>query len=190
MLKALLISLLLAGSFVDRSLCLRSTLVPHNAVRSWRGISASSSSSPLSHRHMTFMLSSSVESINDDRRDFLSRATGAGVALVAPFMLSPAPANAIGPVKIPLKILKYSAEPCPKDRPIPGQKAMQGMRGLCVTVEAELSEQSPKELEKVGVYGFVTDSQTSESVLANNPDLSTDAGQFTLVEKISPTDKR
>jgi len=45
-----------------------------------------------------------------------------------------------------------------------------------------------KDLEKVGVYGFVTDAETGDSVLANNPDLSTDAGQFSMIELISPND--
>ena len=60
------------------------------------------------------------------------------------------------------------------------------MRGLCVTVKARLTEASPKDLEKVGVYGFVLDSETGNSVLANNPDLSTDAGQFSMIETVTP----
>jgi hypothetical protein len=45
-----------------------------------------------------------------------------------------------------------------------------------VTVDVELEDSPAKDLELVGVYGFVTDKETGESVLANNPDLSTDAG--------------
>ncbi len=89
-----------------------------------------------------------------------------------------------------LKPLSYSAIPCPKDRPIPGEKAMKGMRGLLVTVDAEFEAPVPKSLAKVGVYGFVTDSSTGESVLANNPDLSTDAGQFAIVDAVEEGDKR
>lgn len=66
---------------------------------------------------------------------------------------------------------------------------MKGMRGLCVQVKGELAENSPKTLDKVGVYGFVTDSVTTESVLANNPDGGTDAGQFAMIPTISTTDK-
>ena len=106
-----------------------------------------------------------------------------------PIIVFVSPAYAVGPVKIPLKVNSYTAKPCPKDKPIPGEKAMKGMRGLCVTVEAELTEKSPKALEKVGVYGFVKDGITGESVLANNPDLSTDAGQFAMVESVTPSDK-
>ena len=50
--------------------------------------------------------------------------------------------------------------------------------------------QTPKDLEKVGVYGFVSYGESGESVLANNPDMSTDAGQFALVEKVSSNDKK
>lgn len=59
-----------------------------------------------------------------------------------------------------------------------------------MTVDADLDEVPPKDLEKVGVYGFVTDGETGESVLANNPDLSTDAGQFAMVESVSTKDKK
>ncbi len=45
-------------------------------------------------------------------------------------------------------------------------------------------------LEKVGVYGFVTDAETGDSVLANNPDLSTDAGQFAMIEQINTSDSQ
>jgi hypothetical protein len=67
---------------------------------------------------------------------------------------------------------------------------MAGMRGLCVTVEASLDEAPPKDLNKVGVYGFVTDGETGDSVLANNPDLSTDAGQFAMIESITTDDRK
>ena len=63
------------------------------------------------------------------------------------------------------------------------------MRGLCVQVKAELAENSPKPLDKVGVYGYVNDALTSESVLANNPDSGTDAGQFAMIQEIKTTDK-
>lgn len=59
-----------------------------------------------------------------------------------------------------------------------------------MTVDANLKEASPKDLEKVGVYGFVTDQTSGDSVLANNPDLSTDAGQFAMIESVTVTDKK
>jgi len=67
---------------------------------------------------------------------------------------------------------------------------MKGMRGLCVTVDVDMETATEKDLDKVGVYGFITDAQTGESVLANNPDLSTDAGQFAMVEKVTPKDNK
>jgi len=102
----------------------------------------------------------------------------------------PEDASAIGPVRIDLLNPTYSAVPCPRDKPIPGEKAMKGMKGLCVTVAVDLDSAPEKDLEKVGVYGFVTDKDTGESVLANNPDLSTDAGQFAMVPEIKKTDKK
>jgi hypothetical protein len=45
-----------------------------------------------------------------------------------------------------------------------------------------------QDLEKVGVYGFITDGDSGDSVLANNPDLSTDAGQFAMIESVTTTD--
>jgi len=104
--------------------------------------------------------------------------------------LTPPPANAIGPIKINLLNPSYTAIPCPKDRPIPGEKAMKGMRGLCVTVDVDLEDIPDRELEKIGVYGYITSKETGESVLANNPDGGTDAGQFAMIEKITKTEKK
>ena len=47
-----------------------------------------------------------------------------------------------------------------------------------------------QDLEKVGVYGYVNDADTGESVLANNPDGGTDAGQFAMIESITTKDKK
>jgi len=116
-----------------------------------------------------------------DRRTFL-----AGVAAFG--LVAAAPAQAVGPVKVQLINPVYTAIPCPSDKPIPGEKAMKGLRGLCVTVKADLAEAPPKDLEKVGVYGFITDGDSGDSVLANNPDLSTDAGQFAMIESITTKD--
>ena len=103
---------------------------------------------------------------------------------------APQEAQAIGPVKINLLNPTYSAKPCPKDKPIPGEKAMKGMRGLCVTVTVDLENAPEKPLELVGVYGFVTAGGTGESVLANNPDGGSDAGQFAMVPEVNPGDRK
>ena len=117
-------------------------------------------------------------------------ATSAALLSATTTTTFPAPANAVGPTKINLLNPTYTAVTCPKDKPIPGEKAMKGMKGLCVTVNVDLDEAPEKPLEKVGVYGFVTDKDTGESVLANNPDLSTDAGQFAMIESVKPSDKK
>mmetsp|Transcript_3535 Transcript_3535/g.4687 ORF Transcript_3535/g.4687 Transcript_3535/m.4687 type:complete len:245 (+) Transcript_3535:135-869(+) len=127
-----------------------------------------------------------------NRRAFLTKSTLATLGAITTSQVitsQPQEAQAIGPVKLTLKNPVYSARICPPDRPIPGEKAMKGMKGLCVTVKADLGESSPKDLEKVGVYGFITDANTGDSVLANNPDLSTDAGQFAMIESITPKTK-
>jgi hypothetical protein len=123
------------------------------------------------------------------RRAFLGQVI-AGFIFVHINTISPSDADALaGPVKIALKPKQYSAVICPPEKPIPGEKAMVGMKGLCVTVRAELLEEPPRDLEKVGVYGFVTDGFTGDSVLANNPDLSTDAGQFAMIEAVRKDSK-
>ena len=96
----------------------------------------------------------------------------------------------MGPFKINLLNPIYTTIPCPKDKPIPGEKAMKGMKGLCVTVEVDLESFPEKTLDKAGIYGYVTDRASGESVLANNPDLSTDAGQFAMVPEVNPSDKK
>lgn len=102
------------------------------------------------------------DAVADSRRSFLST-TGAAVAAATVWGTGNIePAEAVGPVKIMMKPKTYVARTCPPSRPIPGQKAMAGMRGLCVTVEAELEESPTKDLEKVGVYGFITDADTGE----------------------------
>jgi len=125
--------------------------------------------------------------IASNRRSFIANtAVAFGVAAT----LRPTPSEAIGPVKVNLLNPVYTALPCPKDKPIPGEKAMKGLRGLCVTVKADLENPSPKNIETVGVYGYITDAVSGDSVLANNPDLSTDAGQFAMIPLITTADKK
>jgi len=170
------------------------------------GVVAFQQPSVYKRNNNNFQLGATANNNDDDTVTGLSRrdlfATTASTAVTAASMAGimnsggifspgqPQPASAIGPIKINLVNPKYTAMPCPKDRPIPGEKAMKGMRGLCVTVDVDLDSIPEKELEKIGVYGYITDTGTGESVLANNPDLSTDAGQFTMIEKISKTDKK
>jgi len=134
-------------------------------------------------------------SSTSSRRTFFSKAAAVTLGTVTASNVATSygaggPAEAVGPVKVTLTNPTYFAEPCPPSKPIPGEKAMKGMKGLCVTVKADLAESPPKDLEKVGVYGFVTDGVTGDSVLANNPDLSTDAGQFAMIESVTTNDRK
>lgn len=175
-------------------------------VRSSIVVSAIAASASFSAVHgyapAKLQMSASSSSSNSSRRGFVSKsvafALGTTTASFANInslnnnnnLSTGGVANAVGPVKIDIVNPVYSAAPCPKDKPIPGEKAMKGMRGLCVQVKAELAENSPKDLDKVGVYGYVEDAVTTESVLANNPDSGTDAGQFAMIPSISPKDKK
>lgn len=145
-----------------------------------------------------------TDAIASSRRSFVSKSVAFALGTASASSIASLPgvgnsdsnlsvggtAEAIGPIKIDIIKPTYVAAPCPKDRPIPGEKAMKGMRGLCVQVKAELAENSPKDLEKVGIYGYVDDALSSESVLANNPDSGTDAGQFAIIPEIKTTDKQ
>merc|ERR1711934_804772 len=46
------------------------------------------------------------------------------------------------------------------------------------------------DLDKVGVYGFVNDGVSGDSVLANNPDNKSDAGQFSMIESVPVSSKK
>jgi hypothetical protein len=86
----------------------------------------------------------SLSQSNQNRRGFLKTVSFLGIAGAASVTVAPEEAQAVGPVKLKLKVKNYSAKICPKDRPIPGEKAMKGMRGLCVTVNADVEDVSPK----------------------------------------------
>jgi hypothetical protein len=146
---------------------------------------------PVFSRHDLKQTELHAASSDVSRRDWIigTAAASAGI-LLGSGISNPQPAQAIGPVKINLLNPTYSAVVCPKDRPIPGEKAMQGMRGLCVTVNVDLENAPEKTLEKVGVYGYISDKETGESVLANNPDGGSDAGQFAMVELVKTTDTK
>ena len=167
------------------------------ASRLTLALAATIASSGLVEAYNLQMSATSSGTSNSSRRKFVSQSVAFGLGTFTasnlPNILNPdvdnGVANAVGPVKIDIINPTYTAAPCPKDKPIPGEKAMKGMRGLCVQVKAELAENSPKQLDKVGVYGYVDDALTSESVLANNPDSGTDAGQFAIIPEISTTDK-
>lgn len=78
---------------------------------------------------------------SSSRRSFIGQSAALTLGALTASTLTPTvggPAQAVGPVKILLENPVYKAAPCPPSRPIPGEKAMKGMRGLCVTVKADL----------------------------------------------------
>jgi hypothetical protein len=64
------------------------------------------------------------------RKSFLANSVGAVGAAFLGASLNPDQVNAIGPVKVELINPVYTAAPCPPSKPIPGQMAMKGMKGL------------------------------------------------------------
>ena len=99
------------------------------------------------------------------------------------------PAQAFGPVEMKdFKIKNYeNVELCDGKKPImPGQKAMEGLYPACIEVEATLTNPNEKTYKDVSVYGMVKENEAGNSVLPNNPDFSTDAGQYAMIKKVLP----
>lgn len=102
-----------------------------------------------SHQSSSSKISIPASSSSSSRRGFVSKSIAFALGTTTAASLASIDntggvANAVGPIKIDIVNPTYKAAPCPKDKPIPGEKAMKGMRGLCVQVKAELAENSPK----------------------------------------------
>lgn len=69
---------------------------------------------------------------------------------------------------------------------MPGQKAMEGLFPVCIEVEADALNPKNVELKDVSVYGFVKDDDAGNSVLPNNPDFKSDAGQYAMIKTLPP----
>ncbi|KAJ1397905.1 hypothetical protein B484DRAFT_339776 [Ochromonadaceae sp. CCMP2298] len=113
----------------------------------------------------------------------------ANVGIVAGLGLTFAPnAFAYGPTEIALKITGYKAvDLCDGRKPImPGQKAMEGLFPVCVEVEADVNNPKDQLLKDVSVYGFIKDDAFGNSVLPNNPDFKSDAGQYAMIKSVGP----
>jgi hypothetical protein len=108
------------------------------------------------------------------------------VAAIGLGTFAPSPAIAFGPTEIALKITSYKAvDLCDGKKPImPGQKAMEGLFPICVEVEADVSNPKDTELKDVSVYGFIKDDAFGNSVLPNNPDFKSDAGQYAMIKSV------
>ena len=102
-------------------------------------------------------------------------------------VLSIGACQAIGPVEVSIKDVQYKpVELCNGQKPImPGQKAMEGLYPACIEVTSKALNPSEKTLKDVSVYGFVKDDQ-GNSVLPNNPDFRSDAGQYAMIQAIEP----
>jgi hypothetical protein len=102
--------------------------------------------------------------------------------------LAPLSAQAFGPTEVVLSDLSYKqVELCNGQKPImPGQKAMEGLYPTCIEVEAEATNPSGKLLKDVAVYGFIKEKDAGNSVLPNNPDFRSDAGQYAMINQVPP----
>lgn len=122
----------------------------------------------------------------------LRLARRAATGLVLPFLLGqslPGQSLAFGPVEIPLTVGSYKqVEPLCNGQKItmPGQKAMEGLYPACIEVEASVKNPSDKTLKDVSVYGFVKENVAGNSVLPNNPDFKSDAGQYAMIKAVGP----
>ena len=125
-----------------------------------------------------------------DRRTALGQAGAAGAAVIG--MSLPRDAEAIGPVNLDLENLKYSEVECPPDLAAGriggafGGTAAKNVNQACVKVTATVqnSGRGAKKLSQVAVFGFVVDPVLGASVIANNPDMRSDAGQFAQIDEI------
>jgi len=118
---------------------------------------------------------------------------GAAVAVIAQVATFPALALAFGPVEIPLKVLSYKeVSPLCNGQKItmPGQKAMEGLFASCIEVEASVNSPSKDVLRDVSVYGFVKENIAGNSVLPNNPDFKSDAGQYAMIKSVPPGESK
>ena len=111
------------------------------------------------------------------------------LSLLAPGLANMQSASAFGPVEMTeFKINSYkSVELCNGQKPLmPGQKAMEGLFPVCIEVDIDVSSPSKEELKDVSIYGFVKEDSAGNSVLPNNPDFKSDAGQYAMIKKLNP----
>lgn len=93
-----------------------------------------------------------------------------------------------GPVNVGLEILSYKpVDLCNGQKPImPGMKAAEGLFPACIEVEVNVNNPESKPLTDVSIYGFVKDNDAGNSVLPNNPDFKSDAGQYAMLKTVPP----
>lgn len=69
---------------------------------------------------------------------------------------------------------------------MPGQKAAEGLFPVCIEVDADVVNNGKNELNDVSVYGFIKEDAAGNSVLVNNPDFRSDAGQYAMIKSVKP----
>lgn len=104
--------------------------------------------------------------------------------------LLPAPrAEAIGPTSVELRVTNYVEVTCPPELAAGriggslGAAASKGVKQRCVRVTVVGNNPSGKDLTDSAVFGRVFN-EAGNSIVANNQDGRTDAGQFAMIPKI------
>lgn len=130
-----------------------------------------------------------VVSIKQLRKSVAST-VAVGALSLSPFFSSVS--HALGPRDMDLSIIDYKrVELCDGRKPImPGQKAADGLFPACIEVTAKINNPSSETFKDVSVYGFVKDNDAGNSVLPNNPDFRSDAGQYAMIKKVPPGESR
>jgi len=122
----------------------------------------------------------------DSRRAFVQ--TAAVAISVAPFL----PAEAVGPVNMDLDIIGYEEVACPPELAAGriggslGAAASKGVKQRCVKVTAKTVNPKKETITDAAVFGRVFNVEDNNSVVANNQDGRTDAGQITMIERVGP----
>mmetsp|Transcript_23058 Transcript_23058/g.59235 ORF Transcript_23058/g.59235 Transcript_23058/m.59235 type:complete len:216 (+) Transcript_23058:12-659(+) len=132
-----------------------------------------------------------TSAVRSTRRELLCTA---GVALGSSALLGgQLPAMAIGPTSIDLSVKKYEEIVCPPELAAGriggsiGAGASKGIKQRCIRVTVSGTNPSKSVVTDAAVFGRVFNSE-SNSVVANNPDGRTDAGQFAMIPKVEPGD--
>ena len=105
-------------------------------------------------------------------------------------------ADAIGPVSMDLSDITYAAVECPPQLKAGrvggafGGSASKGVLQQCLEVTATAYNPGKKPLVDAAVFGFVLNKEDGSSVIANNPDLRSDAGQFASIDEVPPGEKQ
>lgn len=88
--------------------------------------------------------------------------------------------------------IKYEVTECPpelKEGRIGGSLTAGARKEVfqkCINVKAIATNPTKKPLKDAAVFGFVSDELAGASVIANNPDFRSDAGQFAQIDTIPP----